>query len=161
MFALAVGLLYGVLYCIDPEKTVLALCTSAKILGYILPPLSAVFVLMILLNLFFKSSQVTRLLGEKAGLRGVILSAAAGIISMGPIYAWYPLLKEVKEKGAGNTAIAVFLGNRAVKPFLLPVMISYFGWTYVVLLIFFMFIASVVLGYVLDAFCRSAILGHQ
>jgi hypothetical protein len=49
---------------------------------------------------------------------------------MGPIYAWYPLLKELREKGAANSLIAIFLGNRAVKPFLLPIMISYFGWVY-------------------------------
>ena len=153
----AVGLLYGILYWIDPERAVLALNTSAKIFGYILLPLSMVFILMILLNLFFKSAQVVRLLGEKAGFRGVALSAAAGIISMGPIYAWYPLLKEVKARGAGNTVIAVFLSNRAVKPFLLPVMISYFGWTYVLLLTFFMFITSVAFGYVLDALCKATI----
>jgi uncharacterized membrane protein YraQ (UPF0718 family) len=146
-----VGLLYGILFWIDPEKTVQALSTSVLIFGYILLPLSVAFVLMILMNFFFKSSQVTGLLGERAGFRGVMLSAAAGIISMGPIYAWYPLLKEVKERGAGNTAIAVFLSNRAVKPFLLPVMITYFGWAYVLLLTFFMFIASVVFGYVLNA----------
>lgn len=161
MFALAVGLLYGIFFWIDPEKTFLALGTSAKIFGYILLPLSLVFVLMVLVNLFLRSSQVTRLLGEKAGFRGIILSAAAGIISMGPIYAWFPLLKEVKERGAGNTAIAVFLGNRAVKPFLLPIMISYFGWIYVLLLTFFMFIASVVIGYALDAIYKTVSLGHQ
>jgi len=161
MFALALGLLYGILSWIEPEKTFLALSTSAKIFGYILLPLSMVFVLMILVNLFFRSSQVTRLLGEKAGFRGVMLSAAAGIISMGPIYAWYPLLKEVKEKGAGNITIAVFLGNRAVKPFLLPVMISYFGWIYVLLLTFFMFIASVVIGYALNAIDKTVSPGHH
>jgi len=52
------------------------------------------------------------------------------VISMGPIYAWYPLLKELRGKGATNSFIAVFLGNRAVKPFLLPIMISYFGGMY-------------------------------
>ena len=161
IFALTVGLLYGIFLWIEPEKTFLALGTSAKIFGYILLPLSIVFVLMILVNLFFRSSQVTRLLGKRAGFRGVMLSAAAGIISMGPIYAWFPLLKEVKKKGAGNTAIAVFLGNRAVKPFLLPMMISYFGWIYVLLLTLFMFIASLVIGYALDAIYKAVSFGHH
>jgi len=161
IFGLAVGLLYGIFFWIEPGKTFLALSTSAKIFGYILLPLSVVFVLMILVNLFFRSSQVTRLLGEKAGFRGIMLSAAAGIISMGPIYAWFPLLKEVKEKGAGNITIAVFLGNRAVKPFLLPVMISYFGWIYVLLLTFFIFIASVVIGYALDAIYNAVSPGRH
>lgn len=161
IFALAVGLLYGIFFWINPEKTFVALSTSLKIFGYILLPLFVVFILMILVNLYFRASQVTRLLGEKAGFRGIMLSAAAGIISMGPIYAWFPLLKEIKERGAGNITIAVFLGNRAVKPFLLPIMISYFGWTYVLLVTFFMFIASVVIGYALDAIHKTVRLGHQ
>lgn len=152
----AVVFLYGLFYFFDGEKTILALRTSVKIFGYILLPLTVVFVLMILLNLFFKSAEVTRLLGERSGLRGVMLSAIAGIISMGPIYAWYPLLKEIKEKGAGNAAIAVFLSNRAVKPYLLPVMISYFGWIYVLLLTFFMFLASVFVGYTLGILCKTS-----
>lgn len=156
MFMTAVAFLYGLLYFFDGEKTILALRTSVKIFGYILLPLTVVFVLMILLNLFFKSAEVTRLLGERSGLRGVMLSAIAGIISMGPIYAWYPLLKEIKEKGAGNAAIAVFLSNRAVKPYLLPVMISYFGWIYVLLLTFFMFLASVFVGYTLGILCKTS-----
>ena len=57
MFALAVGLVYAILFGIAPEKTVFALGTSMKIFGYILLPLSVVFVLMILVNLFFKSKR--------------------------------------------------------------------------------------------------------
>jgi len=63
------------------------------------------------------------------------------------IYAWYPLLKDLKEKGAGESSIAIFLYNRAVKPFLLPVMVTYFGWLYVVTLITLTVLASVVVGF--------------
>ena len=62
------------------------------------------------------------------------LSALAGIISTGPIYVWYPMLKDLREKGAKHFLIAVFLVNRAVKPFLLPVIISFFGWIYALVL---------------------------
>ena len=154
IFVFAACLLYGILFCMSPDRTLQALVTSTRIFRYVLPSLAMAFILMILLNLLFKSSQVTRLLGQEAGLRGVLLSAAAGIISMGPIYAWYPLLKEVKEKGAGNIAIAVFLGNRAVKPFLLPIMVSYFGWVYVLILTLFMIMASIAVGYTVDILCR-------
>ena len=66
---------------------------------------------------------------------------------MGPIYAWYPLLKDLRKKGAANTFFAIFLGNRAVKPFLLPIMISYFGWIYVVILTFLTITGSVAAGF--------------
>jgi len=59
-----------------------------------------------------------------------LLSSAAGIISMGPVYAWYPFLSSLKEKGASDFNLANFLSNRAVKPALIPLMIAYFGWRF-------------------------------
>jgi uncharacterized membrane protein YraQ (UPF0718 family) len=65
---------------------------------------------------------------------------------MGPIYAWYPLLKNLREEGAGTGPIAIFLYSRAVKPFLLPVMIAYFGWVYVVILTVLTVFGSIAIG---------------
>lgn len=157
LFISITGGVYGILFLLFPDRISTALWSSGRILLSIIPPLFLVFILMVLLNLFLKPSQVVRFLGKKAGARGVLLSAAAGIISAGPIYAWYPLLKEVKQRGAGNRAIAVFLGNRAVKPFLLPIMLSYFGWIYVIFLTFFVILGSVGVAYLLDVLCRDEI----
>ena len=77
------------------------------------------------------------------------------VISMGPIYAWYPLLKELRGKGTKNSLVAVFLGNRAVKPFLLPVMISYFGGMYVVLLTLFTIAGSLAVGYLVNILVKD------
>jgi len=137
---------------LTPEQALVALKSSGKVCLTILPSLALVFVVMLSLNLFIKPAQIVRLLGSGANIKGILLSVVAGIISMGPIYVWYPLLKELREKGAGNMLIAVFLYNRAVKPFLLPVMITYFGWVYVALLTVFTILASVVQGYILGRF---------
>ena len=118
-------------------------------------PLSLVFVIMLLINLFLKPAAVAKFLGKGSGVKGIALSAAAGIISTGPIYAWYPLLKDLREKGAGDSSIAIFLYNRAVKPFLLPVMVTYFGWLYVVTLIILTILASVVVGFSVSVFPSS------
>ena len=147
IFPLLVLVIYGVLFVLTPEQAMVALKSSGKVCLNILPSLALVFVVMLALNLFVKPAQIVHLLGGGANIKGILLSVAAGIISMGPIYVWYPLLKELREKGAGNMPIAVFLYNRAVKPFLLPVMIAYFGWLYVVILTVLTFLASVVNGY--------------
>ena len=118
-------------------------------------PLSLVFVIMLLINLFLKPARIAKFLGKGSGVKGIALSAAAGIISTGPIYVWYPLLRDLKEKGAGESSIAIFLYNRAVKPFLLPVMVSYFGWLYVVTLIILTILASVVVGFSVSIFPSS------
>jgi len=154
-FPAAVLALYGILFIAMPDRASVALRSTGNILLSLLLPLGLVFLVMMALNLFLKPAQVAKFLGAKSGVLGVVVSAAAGIISTGPIYAWYPLLKELREKGAGNAVLAIFLGNRAVKPFLLPVMVSYFGWVYVLLLTAFTIAGSVGVGYAVEALVRE------
>ena len=144
---------YLLVFLLFPEKAGLCLASSMKIFKAIVLPICIVFCLMTILNHFIKPSYVVRLLGRQSGVGGGLLSAGAGIISFGPIYAWYPLLKELKGKGAGDRNIALFLGNRAIKPFFLPLMISYFGWVYVLLLTFFMVAGSTAVAYLVDQIC--------
>ena len=142
---------YGIIFAFMPDRAFLALKSSGIIFSNIIIPLGLVFILMIALNLFLKPAYIASFLGKGAGIRGIILSMTAGIISTGPIYAWYPMLKELKEKGAGSSSIAVFLNSRAVKPFLLPIMISYFGCLYVAILTVFTITGSLVAGYLVGA----------
>lgn len=146
---------YGIIAAIMPDKALLAIKSSVNIFFNMLIPLSMIFVLMLLINLFLNPARVAKFFGKGSGVKGIALSAAAGIISTGPIYAWYPLLKDLREKGAGDSSIAIFLYNRAVKPFLLPVMVAYFGWLYVVILTILTVLASVAIGYSVDTFMKA------
>ena len=154
LFPALVLVAYGILFAVMPDKASMGIKSSGNIILNMLLPLSLVFILMMVLNLFLKPAQIVKFLGRGAGIKGVIVAAAAGIISAGPIYAWYPLLKDLREKGAGNTFLAIFLGNRAVKPFLLPIMISYFGWIYVLILTVFTLLGSILVGYFVGALVR-------
>ena len=155
LFPIGVLVIYMVLFLAAPDKAGQAIKSSGNVFLSMLLPLAIVFFIMLLINLFLKPAAVAKYLGKGSGVKGIMLSASAGIISTGPIYAWYPLLKDLKEKGAGESSIAIFLYNRAVKPFLLPVMISYFGWVYVVTLTIIMVIASVIVGFSVSIFTSS------
>ena len=155
IFPGCVLVIFGILFVFSPDRASTAFKSSGGILLNLMVPLSLVFTLMVFMNLFLKPTHIVRFLGKGSSSRGIIFSAAAGIISMGPIYAWYPLLKELREKGAANSLIAIFLGNRAVKPFLLPIMISYFGWVYVLLLTFFTITGSVAAGYLVGLLLKE------
>jgi len=148
MFFFPIGILviYAIIFIISPDKAGQAIRSSGNVFLSMLIPLVLVF------YLFLKPAAVAKFLGKGSGIKGILLAAAAGIISTGPIYAWYPLLKDLKEKGAGESSIAIFLYNRSVKPFLIPVMVSYFGWLYVVTLIILTVLASVVVGYAVSFF---------
>ena len=122
--------IYGALAIATPDRALAALAASGHVLLQVALPLCVAFIVMFLLNLLVKPAHVSRLAGRGAGIKGVVLSTAAGILSMGPIYAWYPLLKSLREKGASDFHLTNFLSNRAVKPFLLPLMVFYFGWVF-------------------------------
>jgi uncharacterized membrane protein YraQ (UPF0718 family) len=147
LFPAFVMAIYGMAFAIAPDRALQALTKSGNVFLTIAQPLAVVFVVMLVLNVFVKPARISRFVGKGAGIKGMVISVVAGIISMGPIYAWYPLLKKLREEGAGNAPIAIFLYNRAVKPFLLPVMIAYFGWAYVVILTLFTILASMAVGY--------------
>ena len=155
LFPIGILLIYVILFLAAPDKAGQALKSSGNVFLSMLLPLALVFFIMLLINLFLKPAALAKFLGKGSGIKGIILSASAGIISAGPIYAWYPLLKVLKEKGAGDSSVAIFLYNRAIKPFLLPVMISYFGWVYVVILTIIMVIASVIVGFSVSIFSSS------
>jgi len=155
IFPGCVLVIYGIVYVINPAGAARAFSSSTGLLLRLMIPLSLVFTIMIVMNLLLKPMQIIKFLGQESGSKGVTLSAAAGIISMGPIYAWYPLLKELREKGATHSLIAVFLGNRAVKPILMPIMISYFGWVYVILLTFFTIAGSLAIGYLVSILVKD------
>jgi len=150
VFPLSVIVLYVVLFAMMPSRTISALQASGQILIQIALPLCVAFIIMFALNLFIKPANVSRFLGKGAGVKGVIISGLAGIIATGPIYAWYALLKELRDKGASEFHIANFLCNRAVKPFLLPVMIAYFGWAFTLVLNILLVVGAIVTALVVN-----------
>ena len=147
LFPSSVLVIYGILFAVMPEKAAMAFKSSSIIFLNIIFPLCLVFILMLVLNLVMKPAHIVKFLGKGTAIRGIILTMIAGIISMGPIYTWYTLLKELREKGVENSLIAIFLGTRAIKPFLLPVMISYFGWIYTIILTVATILGALAVGY--------------
>jgi len=110
----------------------------------------------VVFNRFLSPVLVTRFLGQSAGLRGVLFSSLAGILSMGPIYAWYPLFKNLKEKGASAFHVANFIGCRSIKPVLLPVMVAYFGWEFTLLFMAMSLVAALMTAGVVSVACTGA-----
>ncbi|MFH1412943.1 MAG: hypothetical protein ABIG10_02855 [bacterium] len=109
-----------------------------------------VFVFIFLSNLFLDSKKISEFVGAKAGAKGWLISIIGGILSSGPIYMWYPLLADLKEKGMKNSFIATFLYNRAVKIPMLPMMIYYFGVPFTAILAFYMILFSIINGVLVE-----------
>ncbi|MGM0655090.1 MAG: hypothetical protein ACQETR_07195 [Thermodesulfobacteriota bacterium] len=150
LFLLLVAAFYLALWWIMPEKTAAAFQTSIDFFCRLLLPFFLVFCFMVALNLFSTPPQFEKIIQNGSGVKQSFFAAIAGILSTGPIFAWYPILKDLRDRGAAPSLMAVFLVNRAVKPALVPMMISLFGWSFVLLLTLLTVAASFCVGFCIN-----------
>jgi len=142
LFPLAIACLYLAGFLFAPEKAAEAARRSGIILRQIAVPIGVAIAMMVLLNRFLSPALAAKYLGKQSGMRGVAFSSLAGILSMGPVYAWYPLMTTLKEKGVSTFHLANFISCRSIKPVLIPVLLAYFGWLYSVTFLLANFIAA-------------------
>jgi len=62
---------------------------------------------MSLTNYFITPERIIRYI-EGKGIKKWFFAVIGGVLSSGPIYMWYPLLADLKEKGISNGLIACF-----------------------------------------------------
>ncbi len=154
-FLIFILFLYSVAFFVDAEKAIEAGRFGGKLLYQILPILLLVFVLMFITNLIVQPGWVKTHLGKESGIKGWLIASMGGVLSVGSIYPWYALLKDLKDKGMRPALIAVFLYNRGIKLPLLPLLVHYFGLTYTLLLATYMTIFSILGGIVMEKLLTS------
>jgi len=160
-FLIAVAGLYGLAALFDPAVVGEALSSFESLVVRIVPILVLVFGLLFLASLFLDRKWLVRHLGKASGFGGWILTVACGILSAGPLYAWYPLLGELKQKGMSGALIATFLYSRALKLPLLPMMVHYFGVRYTVALSVCIILFSVLSGLLMGRLSGIDVLGTR
>ena len=146
----SVILLYILLLLVRPDRIEQALNVSGEVLFQIAPVLVLIFVFMLVLNYAITPKTVSKYVGQGSGIKGWLFAITTGMLSHGPIYVWYPLLKELQDQGMRDGLIAAFLYNRAIKLPHLPLMVYYFGSAFVALLLIYMVIASVIVGKLIE-----------
>jgi uncharacterized membrane protein YraQ (UPF0718 family) len=150
IFLVVVMALYGVAALFAPDQTLKALLFFTHVLTQVIPVLISVFVLIFLFDLFLNPKNVEKYIGRRSGFKGWLVTMVVGILSSGPIYAWFPVLGELRKKGMKTSLVAVFLYNRAVKFPLLPLMVHYFGVRYTVTLSLYLIVFSIVNGLIVE-----------
>ena len=157
IFLISTITLYIIVSLFDISLALQSLIVLGELLQKIIPILVVVFFFIFLFNLFLSPQKVIKYLGKESGFKGWLLVIGSGIISMGTAYLWYPLLGDLKAKGMSNALIATFLYSRAIKIQLLPFLIYYFGWSFVVILTCYMVIFSVINGWLVEKIVPSEI----
>jgi uncharacterized membrane protein YraQ (UPF0718 family) len=151
--------IYLLLSLNNSDAAIEALAASWKIIVKLLPILTAVIVLLGILNYFLDPKKLAKHLRKESGFRGWMIAVAGGILSHGPSYIWFPILSDLRNHGTKEGLIATFMYVRAIKLPWIPVMIDYFGWPFTLILAFFIIVAGVVQGLLIDFFDRQESAG--
>lgn len=149
-FLVAMILIYSVVSFFNYELFTSSLNFFVDILIKIIPIFIFIFILMVITNLFVTPKFILKYLEKDKGIKKWVFAIIGGVLSSGPIYMWYPLLADLKEKGISDGLISCFLYNRAIKIPLLPLMVVYFSWKYIIILAFVMMFASVIQGIIIN-----------
>jgi len=147
-----IAVVYLILSFINPHATLSALKESFDVLKMIIPIILVVFFLMALLNGFIRPQSVTKHLGKDSGIKAWIIALVGGILSHGPAYIWYPILQDFRQKGVQDGIIISFLYARSIKIPWLPVMISYFGVSFTIILSFYILLGALIQGMITNKF---------
>jgi uncharacterized membrane protein YraQ (UPF0718 family) len=150
LFLFVVVLLYALIGYTDISLAHRTAISFFNFLEKIFPVLGLVFLLIFISHLVLSPKKIKRFVGAESGLKGWVLAIFTGILSTGPIYAWYALLSDLGQQGMKKSLMAVFLYNRAVKLPLLPLLIHYFSVTYTVVLSLYLVIFSVITGLLME-----------
>ena len=149
-FLLIVILIYIVIFFVKRNAIIPSLDFFLMIIKKILPVFLLIFILLFLLNYLINSNKIISFLSKGSKIKGWLIFVVGGILSTGPVYAWYPLLKDLKERGIRYGYLSAFLYNRSIKIALLPLFIYYFGIIFVIVLSLVMIAASILQGVILE-----------
>ncbi len=149
-FLFAVFILYAVLYFFEPERITVCVRQWGKNLLLLLPVFAFVIFLTALIVYYFPKQKIAKMLKGKSRIKSYNISLLAGIISHGPIFAWYPLLQELQQSGWSKGGLVTFIYGKSVKLTLLPLMIGFFGLGYTLIFSLYISAGALVQGFLFD-----------
>lgn len=80
---------------------------SLKEMALVIPP---IFLLLGLLDIWVPSEIMIKYMGEKSGVKGIVLSILIGSAAAGPLYGAFPVAAVFMKKGVKFTNVLIFIG---------------------------------------------------
>ncbi len=149
-FFFGVIILSIVLFIFDSQNIPKIISKIDSMLLRLIPIITLVIIFTTLINYFLKPQNIIKYFGKESGKKGIFIALLAGIISHGPMYAWYPMLVDMRKNGLKFSLIAIFLYARAVKIPLLPFMIALFGLPFAIIVNIYILIFSIIQGIMIE-----------
>jgi uncharacterized membrane protein YraQ (UPF0718 family) len=134
----------------DKTKAKRALMIALKSFFRILPMVIATVILIGLILGFVPRDQISRIIGEQAGFRGIFVVAVLGAVLHIPSIISFPLAGSLLKSGASVTAVAVFITTLTMIGIAtLPIEIRELGKRMAILRNGFSFLIAIVIGLVM------------
>ena len=109
-FAIISSLALMVVYIINQKlglKAIGIAAYSLKEMTMVIPP---IFILLGLLDVWIPKETMIKYMGEKSGLKGIVLSLIIGSAAAGPLYGAFPVAAVFMKKGVKFSNILIFIG---------------------------------------------------
>lgn len=125
---LAAGLGLGISFFKDRKKTKMALKKALKAFEGILPQFLVVLILVAITLSVLDTATISRFLGTKSGVFGILAASLVGAITLIPGFIAFPAAAALLQNGAGATQIAAFVSSLMIVGVVtLPMEIKHFG----------------------------------
>lgn len=152
MFLLIVCFLCLISFSINQGSLIDILTVFWNMLIQMLPALLLVYLIIFIFNLLISNKQIVKFLQKGNYIKKLIFSVFFWILSSGPIYLWYWLLKKLHSVGLSFGHIATFSYARAIKLPLIPIMITYFWLKFSIIFVLVLFVFSFMQALFIDFF---------
>ena len=130
-FLIAVVILNLFALIINPQIQVNALNFTWKNLINFLFMLTPIFICIGLMDVWIERDTMIKIMGEKSGLKGVLVALMLGVITAVPLYVLLPVAGVLLKKGSRISNILIFLCSSAsIRIPLLLFEISSLGWQF-------------------------------
>jgi len=107
LIVLAFLILYGAFNWDVGEKVLQTTIYQIREMVLVIPP---IFILLGLLDVWVPKDTMVKFMGEKSGLKGILLALFIGSAAAGPLYGAFPVAAVFMKKGVKFTNILIFLG---------------------------------------------------
>lgn len=118
-------------YCRKDNSHVKALKSGVRTLKGVMPLLMLALIVAGLLEVVIPPEVVRPWLGDKSGLKGILLGSIAGALIPGGPYVTFPIIASIYKAGAGiGTTVALVTGWAVTGVGQLPYELALVGWRF-------------------------------
>ena len=114
VFATIILLTYIFLFIFNSDIAITAFQNSGYYIIEMIQILPVIFLLIVAIEVLIPKEWIINNLGKNSGIKGSFFALIFGSISAGPIYAAFPIVKMLYDKGASIKSIVIILCSWAV-----------------------------------------------